>query len=1550
MSSLHNPQPGTSSSSNMASQGPTARAQKRKSNIPIQADADKNEIEIENGAKNFLHGNLYQLRLLMLYGYICYYEKYEFKLYAEVSAADKIDDVVLEYNINNVQNYIFLQAKHSLNDDSMITYKNLDAPDNNFFLHKYFTSYLNIKSNERFKSGHKLFIINTNINFKLAIKNGSKTLGELYFQPFDISMSSILKVLNVGGIYYKLGSSNPKEREVVVTILKSWFIQRTDFKILAQKLAECLVNNNKIDFKQPLFRKYHNALVREVIDIKKAKLKLNFIENKELSLEAIAFRQTVLQKVEKTYKKTEAEFLNSLTFSEPFVKNMVFEENPELDSVTMTEIITLIVEEKNRTNPKKICAINVSNEDLLLKMRPLAGHVLIQKNKTVTFSQSFLNENKTLPTNITKFKNELFKEFGNKASEELKLFTFEITGFKTCKEEEFNELTFPKDEVSEEDIKGFMDEFIFAMKQPNEKDLGKIVSGKIEKDSQYLNAEMITNFYQTQMLDWFKRKQSGPLTQYDIQLIFKNANMEIDILKSIDQYFPLMNKLKDYDVSFKKETLPKKLLEFFKSSEAVQNRICILNNSDTLIGSLKVNQALQESFEYNNGFIFIKLTDLLLKQEMVINVFEIDKMRLLIIVCETKNKDVTEIYKILSEHLQNSNKRLLLVGSEKHPLIKSFLSPDLSFELEQENRFSDFTSESQQTLLLKEVTFQGHKIPLNQLVDDQQENIINLISISDLLENKSENIGDKIQKSVGYNTKYYIKRNFQKEAGDSGDSNLILTQVLLNKLRKHTHKKFIIMIETAGMGKSTVLTHLSLEIKKANPHFWVVRIDLNASTEAFIKNKKKLTSDNVVEFIVDKLLKLKELEKELFKHLLDKKKVVLMLDAFDEIRPSYEKKGIEFFESFKEINLRQIWITTRPYLKNEQKPELSLDELFPGDQVESLAITPFSRENQEEFLQKIWSQTCNIEQQELEAYTVDLIFKLIQSIDKDFASIPLHLFMIAKVYEPDEDSIDESKYRLEGMKIDLFSLYQQFLDTKIDINLGKGATSEHNDAKTEQKKDQKREINLWKAYEHSAIELIFPSQAKDILKYIERETVTPEQLTRSGIVAIKYDTISFVHRSFAEFFAAQFIMKELTKAHPNKFLQKFFITNILKEHEYAMIRKFLESFIEQSYQKDSRIGRLKNMGELIKEKSKSPKQILNEYNYSIIDIAALENNSYIIKFLSENLNVENCQDVFRTIVECNKGVAIVFASQKGSVEALDELLERFEYLHYSNDQNPLLTAKVEGKDAWAFAILALQLPILKKIWNYAKNQMKLSNEDLKKRLLMSKKKEKYIWHIAIELKNIEILKFLWECAKEIEAQNELFQCKNADGHTIMHQGFLIHYSEDLFETIVTFLLETNLDHKKLLFCKLEINNDGPENTLINRVYNNPWQPMNSKEIRETNKNQTAWFCAAYNGYKKLVLKLWEIAKDNLSQKELKELLKETNKDGNKAWLLAVMQAEDWPLSLNMARQLGTDAGLKDELYDELKTTQNYKEKLNLKERINERKTRKPKNQEAINEE
>jgi len=309
------------------------------------------------------------------------------------------------------------------------------------------------------------------------------------------------------------------------------------------------------------------------------------------------------------------------------------------------------------------------------------------------------------------------------------------------------------------------------------------------------------------------------------------------------------------------------------------------------------------------------------------------------------------------------------------------------------------------------VKFQGAKVSLNELMSAESPSA-NFLSPGALVEDKELTIADPVPIANACNEGYYIGRTLRHQtvikksiSNDIGvkyshfylarteqeykdlcqkkptsnlhwlqkdkSGNLIWQQLQgsLETLRayidtdsSHTHtaddldklleqaehRRVTLISDVAGMGKSTLLTHLSKQMKKKFQAKWVVRIDLNDHTDALKALKQEqIEKEKVIEFVSEKLLKLKPgLELELFKQCCEKKQkviIVIMLDGFDEISPFYKETVIHLMQGLRQTAVEQLWVTTRPHLRDELEDKL---------QQLSYTLKYFSEENHVEFLTK----------------------------------------------------------------------------------------------------------------------------------------------------------------------------------------------------------------------------------------------------------------------------------------------------------------------------------------------------------------------------------------------------------------------------------------------------------------------------------------------------------------------------------------------------------------------------------------------------------------------
>jgi ankyrin repeat protein len=938
---------------------------------------------------------------------------------------------------------------------------------------------------------------------------------------------------------------------------------------------------------------------------------------------------------------------------------------------------------------------------------------------------------------------------------------------------------------------------------------------------------------------------------------------------------------------------------------------------------------------------------------------------------------------------------LLLIAPANDPLAEQFNRHFAVQQQEDKVHFSDLTPDTQQKLLAKTVNFQGYSVAFNQLIDADSSEMADLLPLAALLkEERSIEIGKPLPISSGYDEAFYIertfnhqiaiKKNIEADKAEQRSSDLLAyseqefkqlcqqnptknihwqqSQGSLAALREyidthHLHvyppenlnqflqqaqnKKVMLISDTAGMGKTTVLTHLSKQLKQQFPTHWVVRIDLNDHTDALkyidVENKQikeNFISDSAIKFLSEKLLKLeKPLEQALFKQCFEQKgkiKVVLMLDGFDEISPNFKCTVIDLLQALRKTSVEQLWVTTRPHMQETLEDKL---------QQFSYRLQPFSEANQVEFLTKFWRQKLafqGVNQERLTTYANALIKKLAQSIsdkEKEFTGVPLQTRMLAEAFEMELKAFCQSGKTKPALpdKLDLLDLCKKFIREKYKIFGKKGPLAE------EQQIDITDEgINIPENHQRLALQLLFTAKQINSLQPKQLK-LSNEQLARIGIVQIIDGKPHFIHRTFAEYLETEFLMNQLKKKNQHQEVQDFLLTKILLENDYQVIRAFLNGWLE-------------------KEKFKLPEETLKQYGNRIVDLrlshkdrtfsitdfgfnvsagayrsidkymtnqailhqAVIEGNTSIINFLLDSLKAEkhtaHLENMKLVLLARNRFgyTAWHVAAERGNVEVLEKL---WEWVKNELDPdvciNDLLLAETVAKieldlrlkfnpslrdkdiykqTAWHLAANNGHAKVLEKLWEF-------SPKGLKKKLLLIENNHKQIaWHLAVKKGHVKVLEKLWEWGKATlnpEALKELLLVKY-DGQTAWHlaakEGHLGVF-EKLLEWGQATLSSEEL--KQLLLAKDDYGKiawhraawQGHVGVLEKLWVWSKEEKRNLKDdllLAKDNGGKTALHLAVERGNVEVFEKLWAWSQATLRPEELKTLISARNKNGKTA--------------------------------------------------------------------
>jgi hypothetical protein len=500
---------------------------------------------------------------------------------------------------------------------------------------------------------------------------------------------------------------------------------------------------------------------------------------------------------------------------------------------------------------------------------------------------------------------------------------------------------------------------------------------------------------------------------------------------------------------------------------------------------------------------------------------------------------------------------------------------------------------------------------------------------------------------------------------------------------------------------------------------------------------------------------------------------------------TYKEIVIDMLQVLKQTSLEQLWVTTRPHLREELEDNL---------QCLSYTLQAFSELEQVEFLKKFWLQNSNLEdknEKRLQIYATALIRNLAQSIsdkDREFAGIPLQTHMLAEAFKEDFTSfyLSEKSEPELSQKLDLVGLYRRFIGSKYDIffkekskfqpgNLGADGIHER------ESKNIKLEHQLL------ALEALFTAEQDIFMQIHCNSTLSDEDLARIGIAQRNNEgKPHFIHRTFAEYFVADFLINQLTKKTTQQVQVKELLLNeILLREDCHVIRAFLNGLLENS--KPSTEA-LKEYGDLLDEKWNTGE----EQGPLIVDTTALheaaeENNSGIIAFLLDSLKSREYSNALKVMLlakDYKRRTAWLVAAEEGHIKVVESL-----WIWGKEQLNPLELEKelLSGKDkekrtAWHWAAEFGRVQILVKLWEWAK-ELHIKPEVLRNELWLSNiELDETAWHMAAENGHIEILEKLWEWAKELqlkpeELRNEVWLSKDNSGKTAWHNAAIGGHDE-----------------------------------------------------------------------------------------------------------------------------------------------------------------------------
>ena len=349
------------------------------------------------------------------------------------------------------------------------------------------------------------------------------------------------------------------------------------------------------------------------------------------------------------------------------------------------------------------------------------------------------------------------------------------------------------------------------------------------------------------------------------------------------------------------------------------------------------------------------------------------------------------------------------------------------------------------------------------------------------------------------------------------------------------------------MGKTTIARYFARELPKKLQSCWVVFLDLKKHTKSYFEDGQKKPSVVNFEFLI-KLLNLQDdLEVKVFKHFYETRNVIFILDGFDEISPKFKECLLKIIITVKNSKNR-LMITTRTHLSKVLENHLN---------VKALKLNPLQSKDGIELLTKLLCKRQKdendgvVDELSAEGNAKNLYDKIRNSLT--YVSLLDSPLLVTMISELDEEDLED---------FNIYTLYERFLKKKIEIRNEKGPL-----VKDDIVKITMNSTDILQIHRKMALQLLLVDSLQ-----IQKFKIDEEQITRIGLLYFDGENYQFVHRSFAEYFLANYLILNLkngtTLIASDNFTNVFM--SIVQSCMFYVEKRLVEAYLEET--KNSLIG------------------------------------------------------------------------------------------------------------------------------------------------------------------------------------------------------------------------------------------------------------------------------------------------------------------------------------------------------------------------------------------
>jgi hypothetical protein len=253
-----------------------------------------------------------------------------------------------------------------------------------------------------------------------------------------------------------------------------------------------------------------------------------------------------------------------------------------------------------------------------------------------------------------------------------------------------------------------------------------------------------------------------------------------------------------------------------------------------------------------------------------------------------------------------------------------------------------------------------------------------------------------------------------------------------------------------------------------------------------------------------------------------------------------------------------------------------------------------------------------------------------------------------------------------------------------------------------------------------ALEALFTEDQVTFVQSYNHPTFSGEELARIGIVQRNNKgRLQFIHSTFAEYFVAEFLIKQLTKkTKQHEQVQELLLNVVLLQEDCQIIRAFLDGLLENS--KPTKEA-LREYGEKLKQWCKRKVHAPLIVDTTALHGAVKEGNVHIIGFLLDSLKSGECLSAVTKslLAKDHQGqTAWHKAAETNSVQALHAIWECADEVTSTLIYNLLQLTDKDKKTEWQLTTELGHVEMVAKLWGWAKGELK-SPDVLKKKLMLS---------------------------------------------------------------------------------------------------------------------------------------------------------------------------------------------------------------------------------------